>query len=217
VIYHPAWEQPVNYSLTEVSDVPDEQVASTVALMRGYVMADAKDPAVLNEARRVVEGAVSERDAINRIFHRVKSTVQFVQDIELARPTGIDTPQKPVIEVLIRPADMVVMTHKRGDCDCFTMYTAALLTAAGVRCSFCTVAANAQVPDNYSHIYAVAYTADGERIPVDTSHGPYAGWEAPDLYGKVKEWPLGAGLSTVAMLAGAGILFWYWARRGRAN
>ena len=30
----------------------------------------------------------------------------------------------------------------------------------------------------------------GTRVPVDASHGDYAGWECPNRYGRRIEWPL---------------------------
>jgi hypothetical protein len=36
----------------------------------------------------------------------------------------------------------------------------------------------------------VAVECEGERIPLDASHGPHAGWEVANQYGKRREWAL---------------------------
>ncbi|MES2124071.1 MAG: hypothetical protein V4503_05225, partial [Gemmatimonadota bacterium] len=56
----------------------------------------------------------------------------------------------------------------------------------GIPCKFCTVAASEIAPDQYSHVYTVAYP-NGERVPMDTSHGKYFGWQAPNWFRR-QEW-----------------------------
>ncbi len=91
--------------------------------------------------------------------------------------------------------------HKE-DCDGFTSYLAALLIALGVPCSFATVAAHKEDPSIYSHVYVVAYP-NGQRVPLDSSHGEYPGWEAPNEFNKFREWPV----NSAPICSGPGMLF----------
>jgi hypothetical protein len=100
------------------------------------------------------------------------------------------------------------------DCDGFAMYTAALLQAHGIRSSFVTVAADPEQPDRFSHVYVVAYTSDGERIAMDTSHGPYPGWEV-GRYSRIEEWPVDGGGGLLPLLLLAAGTWWWFKRRGR--
>ena len=98
------------------------------------------------------------------------------------------------IEVLKRPVDVSLEYANTGqpvmgDCDDYSMYCAALLKALGIDCSFATIGADPTNPSVYSHVYVVAYWR-GKRIPMDCSHGPYAGWETENKYGKFSEWPI---------------------------
>ncbi len=114
--------------------------------------------------------------------------------------------------MLISPRHLAEMRNPVEDCDGFTSYTAALLRSRGVPCNFATVAADAREPGRYSHVYLACYPPTG-RIALDTSHGPYPGWEAPNVYGKKREWPIDGPdwpqlFLIGAVLAGA----WYAAR-----
>jgi transglutaminase-like putative cysteine protease len=111
--------------------------------------------------------------------------MSFVEDSDIAAP--IDIGGADAVEVLVRPRDLS-RGNDIGDCDDYTGWTAALLEANGIPCTFCTVAADARDPARYSHIYVVAYL-NGVRVPMDCSHGQYPGWESPVAYRK-REWPV---------------------------
>ncbi len=98
--------------------------------------------------------------------------------------------------MLIRPVDQAMLIERMGagfeDCDGWELYAGCLLTALGIPCSLVTVSAEPREPYRYSHVYLAAY-ADGERIPIDFSHGPYPGWECPNT-GRLREWAVTPGL-----------------------
>lgn len=182
----------VRYSMERLPDDADGQVEHTIGLMRRYALEDASTPDLHADLMAAVGGkpsSMSQAEVASRVFDYVKRKIQFVNDDRLAAPwasEGMD-----VIEVLVRPLDMSRHTQaalRMGDCDDFSSYTAALLTAAGVDNSFVTVAADPIAPGMFSHVYVAAYP-DGVRVPLDTSHGPYAGWETPN-YSRRKEWPV---------------------------
>jgi transglutaminase-like putative cysteine protease len=192
MLYHPAFGEQVRYAYTLTSDDPAEQVADTIALMRRYVLEDSASPLLIAESVRAVAGAASQPDAARNIFHYVRRLIRFVTDEHTL--AGIpQVPQSvPLIEALIRPVDMARMCasgscRRSGDCDDFAMFTAALLRAAGIPSSFVTVAADPGDPSRFSHVYVAAYP-DGERLPLDASHGEYPGWEV--VFGKRQEWPI---------------------------
>ena len=213
-LYHPAFGGLVRYDIQEVSDDPDTQVAQVIGLMRGYTIADTSSPEIQRDAQSCDSG-----QAIEDVYRFVRPRIAFTEDAENAAPlTGwLDRfqPGKPVVEVLVRPRDMSVMSSRgdrsgRGDCDDYSMYAAALLRAKGIPVKFVTIAADAEQPDVFSHVYLACYV-HGQRIPLDVSHGPYVGWESPVRY-RIQEWDIDPSpLSRLAWLAflGAGAYLAY--------
>jgi len=196
-----------------VPEDPDGQVAGTIDLMRRYVQEDSHSPEIQRDAQEAVGSLdpshIPQQEIVSRVFGYVKSRVTFVGDELLAAGTGLEETGPPVVEVLIRPKDMAVMCdqgtcQRMGDCDDFSMYAAALLTSLGVKTAFVTVAADRAQPNMFSHVYLAAYTNEGERIPLDTSHGPRPGWETPQST-RIKEWPIGGMGDGLALAAGLAI------------
>lgn len=182
LVTHSGWTGPVQLSLAALPGESDEQTAATVAAMRRLAIEDSRSPQIRDLAGRLP--FASGRDYANAVYAHVRRLVRFRRDDAAARelPRGAD-----VIEVLIRPVDLVRMREPVGDCDDFAMLAAALLLARGVACSFATVAADTGDCSRYSHVYVVAHTDAGD-VAIDASHGPYAGWEAPDVCGKRRLW-----------------------------
>lgn len=215
-LYHPAFNAEVRASDSYLPDDPDGQVAGTIALMKRYVLEDSAHPAVVRDMREALGTdnpvELSERERAERIWAYVKGRVSFAQDSGIANMAGLDNvPNAPVVEVLIRPRDLAVMCEnggcqRIGDCDDFSMYTAALLAAAGVKSSFVTVASDRAEPDRFSHVYVAAYP-DGERLPLDASHGVYPGWETGDVT-RMQEWPVSGASDVVGLLLGAAVVYW---------
>lgn len=203
VVDHPSLGR-VKYSIKEVSDDPDEQVAETIALMRQYANEDAGNPGFQAD----VAAAWKSDDAIGDTFNYLRRNggrgMQFVPDETNGAPfESAERPGgwRPVVETLIRPADQCLLSNPQGDCDDFAQYGAAHLMARGVPCSYATVGVEPQDPSVYSHVYLVAYPKDGPyagmRVPLDLSHGPQVGWECPNPWGKFQEWPLAGGFGLV--------------------
>lgn len=216
-ITHSAFGGPVNYSVTYLPDDAEGQVAGTIALMRRYVDEDAASPEIgrdVAEALGEPRGNLTDRQCIERVWAYVNGHLQFVPDQSLTNIFEAQDPAAPIVEALIRPVDMSVMCaggncQRVGDCDDHSMYAAALLKRLGIRCAFVTVAADPSAPGQMSHVYVAAYTRDGQRIPVDASHGPYCGWETPD-YTRMEEWS--CNQPSFMDLVGAGLLAYCLAR-----
>lgn len=216
----------LNWDATVVGDDPDAQVATTIELMVKYVREDAHTPEVVQAASEAAPPGSTPDEILDGIFTYVRNLIRFQHDEKTAAPlesriaaAGYDY---PVVEVLIRPRDMVTWRRDTGqgqigDCDDFAMLTAALLQARGVEAHFATVAADARMPGQYSHVYVVAYPAGGGRVPMDTSHGQYPGWEASNGVTRREEWPIGAGLRglLVMVLVVAAVAVNFFKRRGR--
>lgn len=218
--FHPDFGGTVNYEIRPLPGSSDGQVRSTVKQVIEYIRSDSRFPFIQEEARKMA--ALGNGNPNVGCWSLLKPVMQFQRDeLTADRTEGDDSleQKKPdIIEVLIRPADQWLLIKLRGmgigDCDCWSMYGACLLTALGVPCALATVSADPERPNEFSHIYLVSYW-NGQRVPLDISHGEALGWECPNL-GKIKEWPVletpfdkaFGGLVVLGALAG----LWFGAR-----
>jgi hypothetical protein len=225
---HPVLGQ-VNYRVHDLGWNPDEQVGRTIQVMRERVAEDSTDPQFVSRARGVVDSQGTPANRTQQVWDHVKGAIQFKRDESTGiREDGLGiggSDPGDIVEVIIRPRDMAQYIDQGiaiGDCDDFSMYLAAMLKAVDVPCSFCTVAASPSAPNQYSHVYVVAYP-DGQRVPCDASHGQYCGWEVENQFGKRDEWPvydrtrLFLGNLVVNAAVVAGLWFgWQYLRKGWA-
>lgn len=209
----------VHYSATDIGWDPDTQVARTIAVMRERVAEDGTDPWFVSRAKGVVSNCGSAEEQVQRVWEHVKGAIRFNRDeLTGVRGDGYSVGggnPGDVVEVIIRPVDMAGYVDQGiaiGDCDDFSMYAAALLTALGIECAFCTVAAAGSNPGQYSHVYVVAYP-DGQRVPVDSSHGDYCGWEYGTGGERRTEWPVYSKVrmfvGNVVVSAAVGVGLWF--------
>lgn len=202
----------VNYEATMLSDDPDTQVAQTVERMKRNIIEDAQSEPIRRAAAEIQ--ATGTGDACADTFWWVKNRVGFRQDEELAEPLRHLIEGNDVVEVLIRPRDLAQMETPLEDCDGFASFLPALLRAQGIKCNPVTVAADSREPGRFSHVYAVCYPEPGTRIALDSSHGPYPGWDSafyPQVT-RVKEWNVDGPDWGELLLIGA-LLFaaaWVW-------
>jgi transglutaminase-like putative cysteine protease len=176
-----------------MSDSPDEQVAFTIARMREYALLSASTPELqedLAEALRMGSG-----NPLVGIHRFVRDSLRFAEDDATVKSlSGYIPDRESTIETLIAPLDLSTAIRSglwpAEDCDGFSMYVAALLEAAGIPCSFVTVAADHEEVFRYSHVYVAAYPSKNVRVAIDASHGHHIGWEVPNRFGKIREWPL---------------------------
>lgn len=212
-----------SYRLTEVSADPDTQVQQVIDLMRDYACEDAARPIIKEDAAAAAATGDPVLDTWNWIARRGGfRAMQFQRDESIAAPWDLDI-WNPIVETLIRPADQAQLAQPIGDCDDFAMYGAAHLLSAGVPCSFVTIAADAGAPRMFSHVYLAAYPKTGQfagmRIPLDLSHGHYAGWEHGEAF-RIQEWPVVKTWMSSPLVwgaVGAGAYLLYRAFRGGVN
>ncbi len=189
----PQWD--MAYTNDTVMDIqptdatnPDRAVSDTVALMGTHARKAASSTQVrqaLQLAGCIGQG-MTEDDVIGKVFRWIKASVTFVEDNDMLAGMFSKVGSK---ELLVSPPVLLSMEHPRGDCDDFSMLVCSMLMAKGITCDFVTIAANRDNPNEFSHVYALAGTRDGRRIPFDASHGKYAGWEKQDATRK-QVWPV---------------------------
>mgnify|MGYP006915175154 CR=1 FL=1 len=191
----------------EVEPLPmdaDGQVRAVIERMREYALADSTSEPV----RSAVADAASrfpDPDIACSIFHWIKSRVQFERDETRNRELGIGG-DDVLVEVLTRPVDLLTMRGARGDCDDYSMLAASMLIAAGRPVQFCTVAANSNEPGKFSHVYVETVDRHGRRLPLDTSHGKYPGWEVGRFVSvtRFESWPVQRACTALILAAAAG-------------
>lgn len=177
----------MNVRADTVPDGGDGQTAAVIRLMTEYAVQDSRSAAV-QDAVREAQVAYPGLSPEEQIFYYVRGRVRFVEDEVTALPLQTWY-QEPIVEALIRPADLLAQRPvAQGDCDDFSMLVAAMLLAQGIPCSYVTVAADPRDPGQFSHVYVASYR-NGKRVPIDASHGEYPGWEARSPYRRT-EWPV---------------------------
>jgi hypothetical protein len=201
--YHPDFGAVVNYKFEFMPEDDDAQVRTSVAKVIGFIREDAETPIIQRNARQAL--GLGGGNPITGVWQAVKPYIRFKQDADIGRDLWVNDPRKEeLVEVFIRPVDQAMLIATRGqgveDCDGFVDYAGCLLTALGVPVSLVTVSADPDDPYRYSHVYLAAYY-NGQRIPMDVSHGPYPGWECPNT-GRVREWPVSSPPSTALPLLG---------------
>lgn len=200
--YHPDFGQVVNYTFDPMPDSPDQQVSITIEKLKRYIKEDSASGPIQRLACAI------SGDPIHGLWRAIKPRVRFQQDVDTAESLGTqDSRKHNIVEVIIRPVDQAMLIEQCGegveDCDGFTGLTACILTALGIPCKLATVAADRERPDEFSHIYVVAYP-EGQRIPLDLSHGPYPGWECPHT--RIREWSLDSAWPALIAITGIGML-----------
>jgi len=182
---HPGFSGPVAASRSTLSDDPDTAVAQTIAVMARLAREDSASPDIVRLANQMRGGSMGE--TIQHVWNWIRMRVRFVQDRDVAAAASGNNSE--VAEVLIRPVALIRMQDAQGDCDDFSTLGAAIFRALSIPVVFCTVAADASAPDQYSHVYL---RVAGDAF--DSSHGSYLGWEAPNRFGKLQMWSVEDGM-----------------------
>jgi hypothetical protein len=216
-IFHPAFGHEINVDATPLSEDPDTQVAQVIDMMVTYSDVDSNAPEIRADALRAC--AMANGDCIRGNFDDVKRSIRFVQDEDTGEPFTAWLKQAHdgdgIPEVLVRPVDMRRMADPQGDCDCFATTMRARLLSLGIPAGFVTVAVDPDDPGRFSHVYNFADCSGGAcgpmwngRVPLDTSHGAYPGWEAPNPYHKRAEWPQSGWKIAASILLISAIAWW---------
>lgn len=151
----------------------DAAVFQTLDGINAIAERTAREPEVLAaaaDATAELQAECSRRETCEAVWAWVRRHIRFVQDEAWFAGAR---------EVLIEPPLLLTMPDPRGDCDDFTMLVLAMLQSLCIPARAIVIGADPEQPDRFSHVCAEAILENGERMTLDASHGPYAGWEAP--------------------------------------
>ncbi|HZU22129.1 MAG TPA: transglutaminase-like domain-containing protein, partial [Terriglobales bacterium] len=161
----------------------DDGIAQTVEVMTRLAQGaeGAQNPYVRMLALDITRG-LGARDyygQIEAIYDWVKQNIEF-------RGEFSETVQSP----------LVTLQMGAGDCDCQATLVAALLGAQGIATRPVTVAADAEDPETFTHVYLEAFDRGANQwVPLDTTvPSASPGW-APERVYRRREWPAMSGLA----------------------
>lgn len=145
---------------------------ATVKYMVQLAVSDAKEPEMVQYARRIVSDVPSKdyEGEARAIFEFVRSNVRYRLD-----PRGLEWVQRPFVTLLVDGA---------GDCDCTSTLVACLALCLGHGAAFKTVKVDPDRPEEYSHVYPLIGIRNKSNKPVwlaadTTQKGVDLGWEPP--------------------------------------
>lgn len=185
---------PVVVGREPVTGHSDTDTLRTVGRMARIVCIAAQHPKVVQAAAAAAGGfdrLMSRERVATAIYYWIREHVTFCLDETLVASALIAAGYAvaPDAELLVAPWVLVDMPRPMGDCDDFSMLCASMLSVYGIPARLVIIAADPEVPDQYSHVYTQAQLENGEWITLDCSHGPYPGWEAPRAFRK-STWPI---------------------------
>lgn len=181
-----ARRDPIVAEESSPGDNTDTATAETTRRMGAYIKKAIADPACQAAAeyawRHFAGGMRNVPMLAWAAFWYVKHCVKF----RLDEATMFRIGREGEFDLLIAPDVLVRMKDPAEDCDGFTMLTAALysimsgwfLPPGSAPVYIATVAAGADDPERWSHVFAVV-VANGRMLPLDASHGSGPGWMVP--------------------------------------
>jgi len=172
------WKRPERVT---ASNDPDTATAQTIGIMCSHVKKSAADALVQETARSAARqfsglAGVGPGALASAAWYWCKTFVKFVHHESILRQRLGEAGH---LQGLISPEVLVRMDRPEGDCAIFSECVCAFLRVLGVPYELVTVAVNPNEPDVFSHVYVYAVLPNGERLPLDASHGDYPGWQVP--------------------------------------
>ena len=157
----------------------EQGTAQTIALMRQLVDAAVSDATFVRKAIDIVRGvqAFDEMGEIQQLYSWVKRNIRYTKD--------------PVTKEKLYPPQELLKI-RAGDCDDISMLLAAFLIAIGYPARWITLSANAQHPEEFSHIYveAEAPAGSGNWIPMDAARLDAEFGVEPPVYYRKRAWSI---------------------------
>lgn len=169
-------ESPLGLMLSEPLMDGVAGTEQTINVMRQLVDEAQRDPAFRRLATDIVRSApafddVAEAEAL---YNWVRSNIRFTKD--------------PVTkETLYPPQELLKI--RAGDCDDISMLLGAFLMAVGYPARLVTVGANANAPDQFSHVY-VEGQVGGQWIPMDPARWDSQFGVEPPIVTRKRWWSL---------------------------
>ena len=157
----------------------EQGTAQTVALMRKLVDEALNDAQFVRQAIEIVRGVAAFDDLgeLHALYRWVKGHIRYTKD--------------PVTkEKLYPPTELLKI--RAGDCDDISMLLGALAIAIGYPARLITVSANAQSPEEFSHVYveAEAPAGSGNWVPLDAARLDSEFGAEPPHYFRKRAWSL---------------------------
>jgi len=194
--------QPIPQRMPSTLTDSNTSTAQTVRRMSELVREALADPKIWECAKRVLryEGllgalgipAAPGAETASAVFWWIKHHVQFLSDEQSVMALYGETDQ---VDFLVSPSVLLRMNKPAEDCDGQTMLACVLLCVLlgvrGVDAEIVTVQADRMRPGEWSHVYPRAVLPGGQRIVIDTTNGPWPGWEVPGYDVQAKQvWDL---------------------------
>jgi len=154
----------------------DAATALTIQKMSEQISAGAGSAEVRGRALDILNRARVQafdfRGAARAIYEWVRRCIIFTPD--------------PVGKEGVQTAEWTLY-FRRGDCDCISVLMCSLLESVGLRCRLMTIAADARLPSQYSHVYPEV-CLNGQWVTVDAARRSPAFGKAPRRYFRRRGW-----------------------------
>jgi hypothetical protein len=161
----------------------DRGVEQTIVMMRQLVDDAVKDPQVNRLAIEILRSAGApsfDREAKARaIYEWVQRNFLYVED-----PVGPFGPKET-----LRPV-RTLLQLRAGDCDDFVVILAALCGTIGIPTRIVTIAADAQAPQEFSHVYSEAELYPGMWVSLDAARPGAEFGLSPKVFFRKRVWSL---------------------------
>jgi len=176
-------------SLYEIPTNPlddERSTHDTLQLMTAMARSDASSPQVQHLAHALIEGCKSVPEVLTSLWFWARDHILLKPHEHIVS----ELLSAPIFDkqLLIRPASLLVMPHPQGDCAIYSTLIASVCIALRLPSCFRIIAADAEEPERWSHVYVVAWTGEGSYA-LDASHGKYPGYEKPNPF-RVMDWPV---------------------------
>lgn len=173
-------------STIDVGMIPTDRYSNevsttdTVNHMIAVVRDSIGSPVVMTCVRQLGLDQQEDVDTLLRtVWQFVRGHLRFMEDENHLQFEGIDGFDTE----LVQTPDWLLSASNgdpKGDCNSgYSVLTASLLCNArqDIGVYFVTVKANEYDPNSWSHVYVAVKCPCGKVVALDTSHGPYMGWE----------------------------------------
>ena len=173
-----------------VSSDPDTATAQTVGVMIDHINKGAADPGVQRAARQAVEQfaglgdiGVGPGSVGSAAWWWCKTFLKFRHHEFIIRERiGEAGHLQGLISPEVICAQVAAGETPEGDCAIYSDVVAAFLRVFNVPFEVVTVAVNPDEPEIFSHVFIYEVLENGERLPLDASHGEYPGWQVPSAH-----------------------------------
>jgi Transglutaminase-like superfamily len=156
----------------------EQGTAQTIALMRKLVDEALNDAQFVRQAIEIVRGVAAFDDLgeLHALYRWVKGHIRYTKD--------------PVTKEKLYPPQELLKI-RAGDCDDISMLLGALAIAIGYPARLITVSANAQSPEEFSHVYVEAEApGSGNWVPMDAARLDSEFGAEPPTYFRKRAWSL---------------------------